>query len=63
VYFGKLREIPLTDKVVLPASILLSVFLILATLRNWQLLQYARAARRGYQQPVDDYGDHAPWER
>jgi stage IV sporulation protein FB len=63
VYFGKMREVPLVENVVLPASIILSVFLALSTMRNWQLLQYARAQRRGYQEPVDDYGDHAPWER
>jgi stage IV sporulation protein FB len=63
VYFGKLREVPLVENIVLPASIILSVFLALATMRNWQLLQYARASRRGYQEPVDDYDDRSPWER
>jgi hypothetical protein len=63
VYFRYMREIPLTDGYTLPANVFLAVFLILATMRNWQLLQYARAQRRGYQEPVDDYGDHAPWER
>jgi hypothetical protein len=64
VYFRYMREIPLVEGVVLPASIFLSVFLILATTQNWQLFQYARAMRRGRQhEPVDDYGDRAPWER
>jgi hypothetical protein len=63
VYFGKLREVLLVENMVLPASIILSVFLALATMRNWQLLQYALAQRRGYRQPVDDDYDHAPWER
>ena len=43
--------------------ILLGIFVALATLHNWQLLRYARSMRRGYDDPVDDYGDHAPWER
>ena len=63
VYFGKMREVPLVENVTLPASIILAVFVALATIRNWQFLQYARAQRRGYQEPVDDYGDRAPWER
>ena len=34
-------------------------------MRNWQPLQYARAARRQYQEPVDEYSDddRAPWDR
>ena len=64
IYFGKMREVMLTENVPLPASIILSVFLVLATIRNWQLLQYARAQRRGYSEPVDDYDDdRRPWER
>ena len=63
VYFGQMRMVMLMDDVPLPANIILAVFLILATIRNWQYLQYARAQRRGYQDPVDDYDDRSPWER
>jgi hypothetical protein len=62
-YLHQMQPIPLPGGVFLPANLLLAVFILLATLRNWELLRYARAARRGYDEPVDDYGDHAPWER
>jgi hypothetical protein len=48
---------------VLPASIILSVFFALSVMNNWQTLQVIRTHRRGYDEPVDDYGEHAPWER
>jgi stage IV sporulation protein FB len=63
VYFGKLQEIPLFDKLVLPSSILVSIFLAMATIRNFQLLQYANTARRMFQNPADEYDELAPWER
>jgi hypothetical protein len=65
VYFGYIRELPLVEHVTLPASLLLAVFLLMATLRNFQLLQSARAARRGYREPgYDDYDDdRRPWDR
>lgn len=66
VLFKVMREIPLVENVRLPASIILSVFLVLTTVRNFQFLQMALAARRN--QPVyheyDDYDDErAPWDR
>lgn len=45
----------------LPIGIFLAIFMALATVRNWQLLQMVRAQTRTYQ--TDDYGDRAPWER
>jgi hypothetical protein len=63
VYFNKLHEVELVNGVVLPASIILSVFFALSVMNNWQTLQVIRTHRRGYDEPVDDYGEHAPWER
>ena len=62
-YLHQMREIPLVEGVSLPANVLLAIFIALATMRNWQLLQHARARRRGYQDAVDDYDDREPWER
>jgi stage IV sporulation protein FB len=63
VVYMRQPEIPLVRGVTLPASVLLAIFIALATMQNWQLLQYARAQRRGYREPVDDYGDRDPWDR
>jgi hypothetical protein len=63
LYLGAIRPIPLPGGVSLPANVLLAVFIALATMQNWQLLPYARAMRGSRREPVDDYGDHAPWER
>jgi hypothetical protein len=64
VWLNYMREQVIVPGVVLPASIILAVFFLLAVMNNWQALQEIRAMRRGYQDPVeDDYGDHAPWER
>jgi len=63
VYLRSMREIPLLQGTVLPASIILSVFLGMATARNWQLLQIIRAQQRGYRTDQDEYDDRAPWER
>jgi hypothetical protein len=62
-YFGKIKEVEITDGVVLPASPIVAIFMVLTVMSNWQLLQHARAQRRGYSEPVDDYGDHNPWDR
>ena len=62
-YLRQMQPIPLPGGVFLPANILLAIFIALATMRNWELLRHARSMRRGYDEPVDDYGDHAPWER
>jgi stage IV sporulation protein FB len=63
VYFNKIRELEIVEGVDLPANIMVTVFFALSVIQNWQSLQYIRAAHRGYQEPVDDYGDSAPWER
>jgi len=63
VLLGHMREVPLVENFVLPASIIIAVFFALAVMHNWQMLRYARSMRRGQDDPVDDYGDHAPWER
>jgi stage IV sporulation protein FB len=63
VIYMRQPEIPLVRGVSLPASILLAIFIALATMQNWQLLQYARATRGRPSEPVDDYGDRAPWEK
>src|SRR5262245_27074257 len=63
VYFRQIREIPLLHGTVLPASIILSVFLGLAVARNWQLLQMVRAQQKAYDTRSDEYDDRAPWER
>lgn len=63
LYLRRIQQIPLVEGVTLPANIFLAIFIALATMRNWQLLQYALAQRRGYREPVDDYDDRAPWGR
>jgi stage IV sporulation protein FB len=63
VYSRSMQEIPLLKGAVLPASIIVSVFLGFATARNWQLLQMVRAQQRPYQTDQDEYDDRAPWER
>jgi hypothetical protein len=64
LYLHQMRPIPLPGGVNLPANTLLAIFIAMATMRNWQFLQYALAARRGYREPVDDYDDErAPWDR
>jgi hypothetical protein len=60
---GHRSELPYLNQLGYTARVFLGVFFVLATIRNWQYLQYARAMRRGYQEPVDDYGDRSPWER
>ena len=62
-YLHYMRPIPLPGGVSLPANELLAIFIALATMQNWQLLQYARATRGRPSEPVDDYGDRSPWER
>lgn len=62
-YFGKIKEFEIVEGVVLPASPIVAIFMVLTVMNNWQTLQYAQAQRRGYQDPVDDYGDRSPWER
>jgi len=63
VYSRTMQEIPLLKGAVLPASIIVSVFLGFATARNWQLLQMVRAQQRPYRTDQDEYDDRAPWER
>jgi stage IV sporulation protein FB len=63
VYFSQMVELPLVEGYKLPASIILSVFLALATFNNWQFLQIARAQRRQYSTYDDYHDDKAPWER
>ena len=62
VYFRQIVEVPLIEGYRLPASIILSVFLGLATIRNWQLLQIALAQRRQASSYDDYHDDRAPWE-
>ena len=59
----KIKEFEIVDGVVLPASLIMAIFLGLTVMQNWQMLQEARAVRRGYREPVDDYDDRSPWER
>jgi hypothetical protein len=63
VVYLRQPRIPLPGGFSLPPSVLLAVFMVLTTMQNWQLLQYARAQRRGYSEPVNDYDDRSPWER
>lgn len=58
--------VPLVEGVRLPANIILAIFFAIATMRNWQILQYALAQRRqAGRYEYDDYrdDDRAPWER
>ena len=61
-YLNHVKTIHLTDDVPLPASIILSVFFAITTIRNWQLLQMARRQPRVYH-PDDEYDDRDPWDR
>ena len=61
---GNRSEIPYLNQIGWNGRLLLAIFFVLATVRNWQLLQHVRAQRRGYSEPVDDYDDdRRPWER
>jgi hypothetical protein len=63
-YLHQMRPIQLPGGVFLPANELLAIFIALATIRNWQLLQHVRFARHGYREPIDEYEDeHTWWER
>ncbi|WP_020468837.1 zinc metalloprotease [Zavarzinella formosa] len=61
VVFAKVMpEIPIYDKITLPASIFVGVFFAIATIRNVQLLNIVRAQRRQYR--ANEYVDDAPWD-
>lgn len=61
VYLRFLPVIQLPGGAWLPIGIFLAIFMAIATVRNWQLLQEVRSQLRIYRS--DDYGDRAPWER
>jgi hypothetical protein len=64
-FMHQMAEIPLIEGVRLPASVILAVFFGIATARNWQLLQMARAMQQrqqpNYRDEYDD--DREPWRR
>ncbi|HEX3152453.1 MAG TPA: hypothetical protein VHR66_30545 [Gemmataceae bacterium] len=64
LYLHQMKPIPLPGGVSLPANYLLAIFIGLATMRNWQLLQLARSIQgRQRQQDDHDYDDRDRWER
>lgn len=62
VMMNKIDPIILLDNVRLPASIIVSVFFVLAVLQNWQILQMIMAQRRR-PQVYDDYDEHNDYRR
>ena len=62
VLMNKFPPVILVDDVRLPASIIVSIFFVLAVLQNWQILQMILAQRRE-PRVHDDYDEHNDYRR
>lgn len=62
VIYGNMHAIRISDDVVLPPSIIVSIFFALSAMNNWQFLQIALAQRRQASTYDDYHDDRAPWE-
>jgi stage IV sporulation protein FB len=60
---GNPSELPYLNQLGPNSRIILGLFFLLATIRNWQILQYVRAVRRQHAAEYSQVDDREPWER
>ena len=60
---GHPSELPYLNQLGHNVRLILGLFFLLATFRNWQILQYVRSVRRQHEVNLAEIDDREPWER